>query len=254
MLFTELPLEILINIFDFVFYLNKFQILKLRILNKFIYNVTQTFLKLKRNERKNFNFVLFWKKIKHPKNLKLLIDFIFSFATNGGYSDYFLKSNYKIIINDCFDEEWLDIYAPYNTRNTIKITKLGKLQKISSLNFGHCSSNVSKFKNFRFPWCYRGSNTFIKFKICSFEEGFIFRVGKNLYTNCKIYKKVLIIPYSDFFTKNLQTFESFIKNNTFFNSDNQEIDFTKYEEKMQLLFLGKCSDFEIEGFNFVFKN
>ena len=136
MLFVELPMEILINIFDFVCYLNRFPILKLRLINKYIYNVAEVFLKLKRKERENYKIVLIDKRIRHPKFLKLLIDFIFSIAVNLPFSNCFIRSNYKTIINDCFNEEFLKINA-HTPRRTIKFTKLDKPQKISELNIIH---------------------------------------------------------------------------------------------------------------------
>ena len=78
---------------------------------------------------------------------------------------------------------------------------------------------------------------------------------ENLFRNCKIYKQISFYRSPFFSYCNIpETIKSFIKNNTFFGNDNQEIDFTKYEEKIERLISLKSFDFEIEGFYFIFRN
>ena len=126
MLFVELPVEILINIFDFVLS-NKFNILNLRLLNKYILNVVKRFLKIKRSEKEKFNFILSERNIKYPKKLKL------------------------ITINKHFNEE---IIRPinYELDSELKIEKLGEKLKISSdiFNCRYIIDYQLKFKNFEF--------------------------------------------------------------------------------------------------------
>ena len=226
MLFTELPLEILINIFDFVLS-NKFNILKLRLINKYILNVVKLFLKIKRSEKEKFNFILSERNTKYPKKLKLITNFIYATATNDPLCEEFILNNRKIIINKHFDEE-IKYFIKYNLKFSTKIEKLGEKSKISSHIFDreYKSSYKLKFKNFEFIDFHDGEYDPEKFKKCIFREG-LQTMAYRKFTNCKIYKRLNLNLYTYEYIENdefVSEIKNFTKNNRFFNKEGKEVD------------------------------
>ena len=216
------PLEIWIIILSFVCNnKNKFQILNIRLINKYLLSVVNTFCTLELNEMYKKDFVLI------NRNLKLKNPFVSFLKTESSDElsismDALFLKNFKLIISENFK---YFIFDPFIKKDKIiSIEKKGQILKQKDDIF-YRSAQKLKFKNFHFTTHVFKKSKF-KFINCIFENGLSINKDRCILKNCTIFGRLYFYfcCVSEFKSTNILQIQNLTKGNKFYNHKNEEVD------------------------------